>query len=363
MKKILLVFGTRPEAIKMCPLALELNTRLGVQVRLCVTGQHSRMLEQAMAAFSVTADYDLAVMRESQSLGDITSAVLTAIGPVLDDFCPDAVLVHGDTTSAFAAALACFYRRIPVGHVEAGLRTHDLNTPFPEEFNRRAVDILCRWHFAPTETARENLLREGAAPETVFVTGNTVIDALKTTVRNDCASPFSDWIGSRRLLLLTAHRRENLGKPMERMFQAIRRAVEEHEDICVLYPVHMNPAVRETAETVLGSHDRIRLIDPLGVTDFHSLLSRCFLVLTDSGGIQEEATALGKPVLVMRDLTERPEGLTAGTLKLVGTEEGTVYAAIHRLLTNPAEYSQMSTPSAVYGDGNACRRIADVLCG
>jgi len=362
MKRILLVFGTRPEAIKMCPLANELNMRPGVDVRICVTGQHPRMLDPIMKAFSVTADHDLAVFRPEQTLEDLTAAILERLPPVLEAEKPDLVLVHGDTTTAFAAALVCFYRRIPVGHVEAGLRTYNLSAPYPEEFNRRAVDTLSRWHFAPTEHARENLLREGADPKTIFVTGNTVIDALKTTVRPDFARPLLDWAGNRKLILLTAHRRENLGKPMEEMFRAIRRAADDHDDICILYPVHMNPAVRKTAEAALGHHDRIRLTEPMGVTDFHNFLSRCYLVLTDSGGIQEEATALGKPVLVMRDVTERPEGIEAGPLELAGTSEQAIYNAIHRLLTDTGEYARMSAPSPVYGDGSACRRIADVLC-
>lgn len=362
MKRILLVFGTRPEAIKMCPLANELNTRPGVEVRICVTGQHREMLHPALTAFGVTADHDLALMREGQGLPELTAALLPALDRVLAAEQPDVVLVHGDTTTAFAAALAAFYRRIPVGHVEAGLRTHDLSAPFPEEFNRRAVDTLSHWHFAPTEAAQDNLLSEGLSPETVFVTGNTVIDALKTTVRPNYTHPLLDWAGNRKLILLTAHRRENLGTPMEEMFRAIRRAADDHDDIRILYPVHMNPAVRKAADTILGHHDRIRLTEPMDVTDFHNFLSRCHLVLTDSGGIQEEATALGKPVLVMRDVTERPEGLAAGTLSLAGTEEAALYEGICRILTDRETYEKMCVPSPIYGDGSACRRIADVLC-
>ena len=362
MKRILLVFGTRPEAIKMCPLAKELKMRPGVDVRICVTGQHPQMLTPILRAFSMTADHDLAIFRPGQTLAEITGAILERLPSVLEKEEPELVLVHGDTTSAFAAALACFYLHIPVGHVEAGLRTYDLTAPYPEEFNRQAIDILSRWHFAPTEHARENLLREGTNPDTVFVTGNTVIDALKTTVRKDYTHLLLDWAGKHKLILLTAHRRENLGTPMEGMFRAIRRAADDHEDIRILYPVHMNPAVRKTAEAILGGHERIRLTDPMDVTDFHNFLSRCHLVLTDSGGIQEEATALGKPVLVMREVTERPEGIKAGPLELAGTEEQAVYDSICRILTDPAEYARMSIPSSAFGDGCACRRIADILC-
>ncbi|MBQ6400503.1 MAG: UDP-N-acetylglucosamine 2-epimerase (non-hydrolyzing) [Clostridia bacterium] len=361
MKKIMLVFGTRPEAIKMCPLVAELRSRGAFQVRVCVTGQHRDMLRQVLEAFGVTPDYDLAIMKERQTLFDITTEVLKGIRGILEKEKPDTVLVHGDTSTTFAAALACFYLQIPVGHVEAGLRTYDITSPYPEEFNREAVSIVTRYHFAPTKLSRENLIREGRKPETIFVTGNTVIDALKTTVKPDWHHPALDWAGGSRLILLTAHRRENLGAPMRAMFRAIRRVTEEHGDVKVLYPIHMNPAVREAAAAELTGCGRIRLIDPIDVLDCHNIMARSELILTDSGGIQEEAPSLGKPVLVMRNTTERPEGIQAGTLKLVGTEEETIYREFTRLLDNRKAYEQMAHAENPYGDGHACRRIADVL--
>ena len=363
MKRILLVFGTRPEAIKMCPLVNELKTRKNVETLVCVTGQHREMLAQVLETFSVTPDYDLAIMREKQTLFDITTAILRGIQAVLEDVKPDVVLVHGDTSTAFVTALACFYLQIPVGHVEAGLRTWNLDAPFPEEFNRQAVSLVSRYNFAPTELARENLLREGKAPETIHVTGNTAIDALHTTIRADYTHPELEWAADSRLILITAHRRENLGKPLENMFRAIRRCMEAHPDLKAIYPIHMNPAVRKTAHAILGSEERIHIIEPLDVLDFHNFMARSHLILTDSGGIQEEATSLGKPVLVMRDTTERPEGIAAGTLMLVGTGEDSIYAAFHRVLEDPMEYARMSTSSNPYGDGFASRRIADVLAG
>ena len=363
MKKILLVFGTRPEAIKMCPLVNELKTRKNVETIVCVTGQHREMLAQVLEAFSVVPDYDLAIMKDKQTLFDITTAILSGIKAVLEEVRPDVVLVHGDTSTTFVTALACFYLHIPVGHVEAGLRTYNLDSPFPEEFNRQAVSLVSRYNFAPTELAKENLLREGKSPETIHVTGNTAIDALKTTVRADYTHPELQWAADSRLILITAHRRENLGKPMENMFRAIRRCMDEHPDLKAIYPIHMNPAVRETANAILGGDDRIRIIEPLDVLDFHNFMARSHLILTDSGGIQEEAPSLGKPVLVMRDTTERPEGIAAGTLKLVGTEEEVIYAAFRRLLEDPAEYERMSAASNPYGDGFASRRIADILSG
>ncbi len=361
MRKIMLIFGTRPEAIKMCPLVKELQTRTGFRVTVCVTGQHREMLDQILQVFDVRPDYDLAVMRAGQTLFDITSAVLTRLRPILEAARPDLVLVHGDTSTAFAAALACFYLQIPVGHVEAGLRTYDLSSPFPEEFNRQTVDLLSRWHFAPTETARQNLCREGRAEERIYVTGNTGIDALRTTVRPDYTHPDLDWASGSRLLLITAHRRENLGMPMRHMFGAIRRVLEKYSDVKAIFPVHRNPAVRETVRAILGGNDRIRLIEPLDAADFHNFLSRCYLVLTDSGGIQEEAPALGKPVLVLRDTTERPEGVAAGTLLLAGTSEEGIYRAACRMLEDEASYRQMARAVNPYGDGWACRRIADIL--
>ncbi len=361
MKKIVLVFGTRPEAIKMCPLVNELKKRPGAEVTVCVTGQHRQMLDQVLKAFSVTPEYDLAIMREGQSLFDITTNILERIRAVLEEVKPDIVLVHGDTSTTFATALACFYMQIPVGHVEAGLRTYDIFSPYPEEFNRQAVGIVARYNFAPTETARQNLLREGKRAESVFVTGNTAIDALKTTVRTDYSHPELDWAADSRLIVITAHRRENLGAPMHHMFRAIRRIMDEHPDVKAVYPIHMNPVVRRAAEEELGGCDRVHIIEPLDVLDFHNFMARCCLILTDSGGIQEEAPALGKPVLVMRDTTERPEGIAAGTLKLVGTDEVTIYREFARLLTDEAEYRAMSVAANPYGDGHACERIADIL--
>lgn len=361
MKKIMLVFGTRPEAIKMCPLVQELRGRSGIQTICCVTGQHRQMLDQVLQAFHVEPEYDIAIMQAGQTLFDITTRILQNLKPVLEAEKPDLVLVHGDTTTTFAAALACFYLRIPVGHVEAGLRTYDLDAPYPEEFNRQAVGVLAKYNFAPTEQAKQNLLREGKDPASIHVTGNTAIDALKTTVRQDYQNPVLDWAKGSRLVLLTAHRRENLGGPMREIFRAVRRIADEFPDVRVLYPVHMNPAIRALADELLGGDERIRLIPPLDVLDFHNILARSHLVLTDSGGIQEEAPSLGKPVLVLRDTTERPEGVAAGTLKLVGTREEDVYRETKRLLTDADAYHSMSIASNPYGDGFACRRIADIL--
>lgn len=361
MKKILLVFGTRPEAVKMCPLINELKARRNIQTVVCVTGQHRQMLDMVLRAFSVTPDYDLSVMKDRQTLFDVTAEVLQGMEPVLRAEKPDIVLVHGDTSTTFAAALACFYMRLPVGHVEAGLRTYDLASPYPEEFNRQAVSLVTRFHFVPTERARENLLREGKNPGTVYVTGNTVVDALKTTVRRDYTHPELDWASDSRLILITAHRRENLGEPMEHMFRAIRRVMDEHPDTKAIYPIHRNPRVRELAEKYLGGDDRIRIIEPLDVIDFHNFMARCHLILTDSGGIQEEAPSLGKPVLVMRHVTERPEGIEAGTLRLVGTEEETIYREFTRLLTDKTAYEAMAHAANPYGDGHASERIADIL--
>ena len=363
IKKIMLVFGTRPEAIKMCPLVKELKTRPDVQTLVCVTGQHRGMLQQVLDAFGVVPDYDLAIMQDRQTLFDITTRVLQGMKDVLEKERPDAVLVHGDTSTTFAAALACFYLQIPVGHVEAGLRTYNLQSPWPEEFNRQCVSILANWNFAPTPLSRDNLIREGKKPETIHVTGNTVIDALKTTVRDNFTHPDLDWAADSRLILLTAHRRENLGAPMHAMFRAIRRVVEEHEDVKALYPIHMNHAVREAADAELGGCDRIRLTEPMDVLDCHNVMARSYLILTDSGGIQEEAPSLGKPVLVMRDTTERPEGIAAGTLKLVGTDEETIYREFTRLLDDRKAYEQMAHAENPYGDGHACERIADILTG
>lgn len=361
MKTIMLVFGTRPEAIKMCPLVNELKTRENIQVVVCVTGQHRQMLDQVLEAFDVVPDYDLSIMKVGQTLFDITTNILNRIGAVLDEVKPDVVLVHGDTTTTFATALACFYKQIPVGHVEAGLRTYHIYSPYPEEFNRQAVGIVAQYNFSPTELSKQNLLKEGKDPNSIYVTGNTAIDALKTTVRADYTHPELEWANDSRLILITAHRRENLGEPMHHMFRAIRRVMDEHPDVKAIYPIHMNPVVRRAADEELGGCDRIHIIEPLEVLDFHNFLARSFMILTDSGGIQEEAPSLGKPVLVMRDTTERPEGIKAGTLKLVGTDEQVIYENFKRLLEDQTAYEAMSKASNPYGDGLACKRIADIL--
>ena len=361
VKKVMLVFGTRPEAIKMCPLVNELKKRSGIQTIVCVTGQHRQMLDQVLEAFAVEPEYDLSIMKESQTLFDVTVNILEKIQDVLKKEKPDVVLVHGDTSTTFATALGCFYLQIPIGHVEAGLRTYNIQSPYPEEFNRQAVSIVARYHFAPTELARQNLLKEGKRPEHIFVTGNTAIDALRTTVRPQYTHPELEWASGNRLILLTAHRRENLGEPMYHMFRAIKRIVEKHGDLKVIYPVHMNPAVRQAAKDVFGEDERFHVIEPLDVLDFHNFMANSYLILTDSGGIQEEAPSLGKPVLVMRDTTERPEGIQAGTLKLVGTHEDTIYREFDRLLEDEAAYHAMAHASNPYGDGHACERIADIL--
>ncbi|MCR4772208.1 MAG: UDP-N-acetylglucosamine 2-epimerase (non-hydrolyzing) [Oscillospiraceae bacterium] len=361
MKKVMLVFGTRPEAIKICPLVNELKTRKGIRTVVCVTGQHRQMLDRVLEIFGVKPDYDLSIMKEGQTLFDITAAILEKIKSVLERERPDVVLVHGDTSTAFVSALACFYLRIPVGHVEAGLRTHNIYSPYPEEFNRQAISIISRYNFAPTSLAADNLIKEGRDPSGVYVTGNTVIDAMQHTVREDYRHPELDWVGDARLIFITAHRRENLGEPMHRMFRAIRRVLGEHPDCRAVYPIHMNPAVRRAADEELGGCDRIHIIEPIDVFDCHNFEARCYLCLTDSGGIQEECPSYGKPVLVMRDTTERPEGLKAGTLRLVGTDEDVIYSNFTELLENKAAYDAMAHACNPYGDGHACRRIADIL--
>lgn len=363
MKKVMLVFGTRPEAIKMCPLVNELKTRKNIETIVCVTGQHRQMLDQVLEAFNVVPDYDLSIMKERQTLFDVTTNILNRIKDVLEKENPDVVLVHGDTSTTFVTALACFYLQIPVGHVEAGLRTYNIYSPYPEEFNRQAVSIISQYNFAPTELSKQNLINEGKKEESIFVTGNTAIDALKTTVKDDYQHSELQWAKGSRLILITAHRRENLGEHMKHMFKAIKRVMDEHDDVKAIYPIHMNPAVRETANSILGNDERIHIIEPLEVLDFHNFLARSYMILTDSGGIQEEAPSLGKPVLVMRDTTERPEGIEAGTLKLVGTEEETIYQAFSQLLNDENEYKKMSHASNPYGDGFACKRIADILEG
>ena len=360
-KKIMLVFGTRPEAIKMCPLVNELKTRENLDVKVCVTGQHRQMLDQVLETFDVKPDYDLSIMKEKQTLFDVTVNILQSIKEVLEKERPEVVLVHGDTTTTFVTALACFYLQIKVGHVEAGLRTHNIYSPYPEEFNRQAVGIVAAYHFAPTEMSRQNLIQEGKDPQTIYITGNTAIDALKTTVKSEYLHEELEWAKDSRLIMITAHRRENLGEPMRQMFRAIRRIMDKYEDVKAIYPIHMNPVVRETADEILASCDRIHIIEPLDVFDFHNFLANSYMILTDSGGIQEEAPSLGKPVLVMRDTTERPEGVKAGTLKLVGTNEETIYEEFDRLLSDMDAYRAMSTASNPYGDGTACKRIADIL--
>lgn len=359
----MVIFGTRPEAIKMCPLIKELKGREKLNTIVCVTGQHREMLDQVLHAFNVTPDYDLSIMKEKQTLFDVTINILEKTKKVLEEVKPDIVLVHGDTSTTFVTALACFYMQIPVGHVEAGLRTYNIYSPYPEEFNRQAVGIVANYNFAPTEMSKENLIKEGKDCSTIYVTGNTAIDALKTTVSDDYSHEQLDWSADSRLIMITAHRRENLGEPMRNMFNAIKRIVEEFPDIKVIYPIHMNPVVRESANEILGNCNRIRIIEPLEVLDFHNFLSKSYLILTDSGGIQEEAPSLGKPVLVMRDTTERPEGISAGTLKIVGTNEETIYQAFKLLLEDKVEYEKMSHASNPYGDGFASKRIADVICG
>ena len=361
MKKIMLVFGTRPEAIKMCPLVNELKKREGVQVVVCVTGQHRQMLDQVLDVFKVIPDYDLAIMRDNQTLFDVTTSVLNSIKEIIEKEKPDVVLVHGDTTTTFTAALACFYLKVPVGHVEAGLRTYNIYSPFPEEFNRKVVSIVAQYNFAPTELSKSNLLKEGVADTKIWVTGNTAIDALRTTVKEEYSDDNLQWAEGSRLITITAHRRENLGQPMRNMFRAIKHVLDEHKDVKAIYPIHMNPIVRQTAHEIFDDDDRIRLIEPLDVLDFHNYMHKSYLILTDSGGIQEEAPSLGKPVLVMRDTTERPEGIEAGTLKLVGTSEEVIYREFKKLLTDKEEYEKMSKASNPYGDGFACKRIADIL--
>lgn len=363
MKKIMVVFGTRPEAIKMCPLVKELKSRDNLDTVVCVTGQHRQMLDQVLEAFDVVPDYDLSIMKEKQTLFDVTINILERMKGVLEEVKPDIVLVHGDTSTTFVTALACFYLQIKVGHVEAGLRTYNIYSPYPEEFNRQAVGIMADFNFSPTEVSKENLIKEGKDPKTIFVTGNTAIDALKTTVKEEYNHEQLEWASDSRLIMITAHRRENLGEPMRNMFRAIKRIIDEKPDIKAIYPIHMNPVVREAANEILGNTDRIRIIEPLEVLDFHNFLSKSYLILTDSGGIQEEAPSLGKPVLVMRDTTERPEGIAAGTLKLVGTDEEVIYNTFKQLLDDKEEYEKTSKASNPYGDGFASKRIADILSG
>lgn len=361
MKKIMLVFGTRPEAIKMCPLVNELKKRNGIQTVVTVTGQHRQMLDQVLETFEVKPDYDLSIMKEKQTLFDITISILDKIKGVLEIEKPDVVLVHGDTSTTFVTALACYYMQIPIGHVEAGLRTYNVLSPYPEEFNRQAVSIISKYNFAPTQWAADNLVKEGKAANTIYITGNTVIDSMQHTVRNDYSHPELDWVGNGKMIFITAHRRENLGEPMHQMFRAIRRVLDEHSDCKAIYPIHMNPVVRAAADSELGDCKQIHIIEPLEVFDCHNFEARCYLCLTDSGGIQEECPSFGRPVLVMRDTTERPEGVRAGTLRLVGTEEEEIYRNFKELLENQESYDKMAHACNPYGDGHACKRIADIL--
>ena len=363
MKKIMLVFGTRPEAIKMCPLVNELKKRKELQTVVCVTGQHRQMLDMVLDAFDVIPNYDLSIMKDKQTLFDVTTNILNNIKEILEKEKPDVVLVHGDTSTTFVTALACFYLQIPVGHVEAGLRTYNIYSPYPEEFNRQAVSIISKFNFAPTELSKQNLLKEGKVPESIYITGNTAIDALKTTVCENYAHSELEWAKDSRLIMITAHRRENLGEPMRHMFKAIRRVMDEHSDVKAIYPIHMNPIVRKAAEEELSGCDRIHIIEPIEVVDCHNFEARCHLCLTDSGGIQEEVPSYGRPVLVMRDTTERPEGVNAGTLRLVGTDEEVIYKNFKELLENKEAYDKMAHACNPYGDGHACERIADILEG
>lgn len=362
MKNIMLVFGTRPEAIKMCPLVNELKAVPNMfKTTVCVTGQHRQMLDQVLKVFNVIPDFDLAVMKENQTLFDITTTILNRIKVILEKVKPDIVLVHGDTSTTFVTALACFYLKIPVGHVEAGLRTYNIDSPFPEEFNRQTVSIISKFNFTPTDMSKQNLLREGKDASTIYVTGNTAIDALKTTVKSEYSHPMLDWCRESQLIMITAHRRENIGVPMHNMFKAIRRILEENPNVKAIYPIHMNPVIRELASMEFTGCNRIKIIEPLDVLDFHNFLSRSYLILTDSGGIQEEAPSLGKPVLVMRDTTERPEGIKAGTLKLVGTSERNIYESFKKLLEDQSAYDAMTKACNPYGDGNASKRIVNIL--
>ena len=361
MKKVLFVFGTRPEAIKMCPLINEMKKRSGLKVVVCVTAQHRQMLDQVLLTFGVVPDYDLNIMKDRQTLFDITTNILNRIKEVLKKEKPGVVLVHGDTSTTFVIALACFYLQIPVGHVEAGLRTYNIYSPQPEEFKGQAVSIISQYNFAPTQLAADHLIKEGKDPKTIYITGNTVIDAMQHTVRDDYTHPELDWVGDGKLIFITAHRRENLGGPMHHMFRAIRRVLNEHPECKAVYPIHMNPVVRKAADEELGDCDQIHIIEPIEVFDCHNFEARCYLCLTDSGGIQEECPSYGRPVLVMRDTTERPEGVDAGTLRLVGTDEETIYRNFKELLEDDEEYRKMSKACNPYGDGHACERIADIL--
>lgn len=355
------IFGTRPEAIKMAPLVKELENRKKIKSIVCVTAQHREMLDQVLNIFKIKPDYDLNIMKQGQSLSEITSRVLLGLEEVIKKEEPNIILVHGDTTTTFAGALAAFYNKVDIGHVEAGLRTYDKYSPFPEEANRIMVDRITDMYFAPTEVSKNNLLKENIDESKIYVTGNTAIDAMKYTISDNYENSIFDWVGDSKLILLTAHRRENLGEPMYNIFKAVKRLVNDNKNIKVIYPIHLNPLVRKIANEVFKDNDRIKLIEPLEVVDFHNFINKSYLILTDSGGIQEEAPSLGKPVLVLRDTTERPEGITAGTLKLVGTNEDDIYNEATILLTNKSEYDKMSKASNPYGDGNTSKYIVDAI--
>ncbi len=361
MIKVLSVFGTRPEAIKMAPLVKELDKRKEIESIVCVTAQHREMLDQVLDTFNIKPDYDLNIMKQGQTLGDVTTRALNGLEDVIEKCKPDIVLVHGDTTTAFAGALAAFYKQVAIGHVEAGLRTNNKYSPYPEEMNRQMIDCMADMYFAPTNLSKENLLNEGKEESRIYVTGNTAIDAMQTTVKDDYHHEVFDWVGNNRMILLTAHRRENLGDPMRNIFRGIKRAIDEVSDVKVVYPIHLNPKVREVAHEVFGDDDKIKLIEPLEVFDFHNFINKSYIILTDSGGIQEEAPSLGKPVLVLRDTTERPEGIEAGTLKLVGTNEEVIYNETMELLTSKAAYNKMSKAANPYGDGHASKYIVDAI--
>lgn len=362
MIKVMSIFGTRPEAIKMAPLVKELEKREEIESIVCVTAQHREMLDQVLETFNIKPDYDLNIMKQGQTLSEITSRALLGLENVIKECKPDIVLVHGDTTTTFAGSLAAFYNQVDIGHVEAGLRTDDKYSPFPEEMNRQMVDCMTDMFFAPTEISKNNLLKENISEDKIYITGNTAIDAMSTTIKKDYYHKELEWINEdERLILLTAHRRENLGEPMRNIFKAVKRIVDEFSDVKVIYPIHKNPIVREIANEILGNTDKVKLIEPLEVFDFHNFQNKSYIILTDSGGIQEEAPSLGKPVLVLRDTTERPEGIMAGTLKLVGTDENIIYEETKKLLIDLDEYEKMSKASNPYGDGHASERIVDEI--
>ena len=361
MIKVMTVFGTRPEAIKMAPIVKELKSRKEIKCIVCVTAQHRQMLDQVLNVFDIQPDYDLDIMKQGQTLSDITSRVLVGLENVIKEERPDIILVHGDTTTTLAGAMAAFYNQVKIGHVEAGLRTWNIQSPFPEEANRQMVDCITDFYFAPTEKSKENLLKEGKDETKIYVTGNSAIDALKTTVTKEYKNEILDWLGEDKLILLTAHRRENLGEPMRHMFRAIKRVIDENEGYKVVYPVHLNPLVRQVADEVFNGDEKVKLIEPLEVIDFHNFLNKAHIILTDSGGIQEEAPSLGKPVLVLRDTTERPEGIEAGTLKLATTDENRIYELLTELVNNEDEYNKMAKAANPYGDGTTSKQIADII--